>query len=263
VLPAIASRRHPVVQRFRALAARRRREDPILLDGAHLIGEALAAGLQIEIVLAARGAHGELTARAARAGAAVHEVSGDVLEAASPVRTPSGIVAIAAWRAASLDQVLELPGPVIGLVDVQDPGNLGSVIRSADALEAAGVLALGDSADPGGWKALRGAMGSTFRVRVSRATFAEAAEAARRAGRRVIATVAGAGVPLEAVDLDAPALILLGNEGTGLSRDVVAAADERLTVPMRESVNSLNVATTSALVLWEARRRLIARVERA
>ena len=196
-----------------------------------------------------------LAGRARSAGADVYDASAAVLEAASPVRTPSGIVALARWQPATLDDVLRGAGGfVIGLCDVQDPGNVGSTIRSADALGATGVLALGATAHPAGWKALRGAMGSTFRVPVAVGSVPEAVAAARDADWEVLATVAQTGQPADRVDLTRPSLLLLGSEGSGLDPDIVDRATTRITIPMRSGVNSLNVAATAALLLYEARR---------
>jgi len=256
----ITSRQHSIVQRCRRLAARRRDDPAVLLDGEHLVAEALDAGVPIEVLLT-DGRPSDIAARARAAGTAVYACSAAVLEAASPVRTASGVVAVAEWRPATPTTVfLGAPALVLGLVDVQDPGNAGSVIRSADALGATGVVALDRTADPGGWKALRGAMGSTFRLPVARGRLIEVLDEASRAGIRVAATVAGRGEPVESADLRAPLLVLLGNEGAGLTGPVIERADLRLTVPMRSGVNSLNVAVTSALILYEARRQRRARV---
>jgi TrmH family RNA methyltransferase len=261
-LSRLSSRQHPIVRAFRRLAAESRAADGVLLDGAHLIREALGARVHLRTVLVSARYLADappldrtLPAMAAASGAAVHETTQTVIEAASPVRTTSGIVAIAEWDAAPLAVTFAPPPAMtIGLVDVQDPGNVGAVVRSADALGATGVLALDRTAHPGGWKALRGSMGSTFRLPVARGGSAEAIAAARGAGLRVMAAVADRATPLTHIDFSFPTLVLLGNEGSGLDAVTAACADERLTVPMRTGVDSLNVAVTAALVLYEARR---------
>jgi TrmH family RNA methyltransferase len=261
-LSRLSSRQHPIVRAFRRLAADGHASDGVLLDGAHLIREALGARVRLRTVLVSARYRVDappldrtLPAIAAAAGAAVHEATQSVIEAASPVRTSSGIVAIAEWDAAPLVATfVPAPAMTIGLVDVQDPGNVGAVVRSADALGATGVLALDRTAHPGGWKALRGSMGSTFRLPVARSGSADAVSSARGAGLRVIATVADRGTPPADLDFSLATLVLLGNEGSGLDAATAAAADERLTVPMRPGVDSLNVAVTAALLLYEARR---------
>jgi TrmH family RNA methyltransferase len=252
--PRITSRQHPVVQRFRRLATQRRHDAGALIDGEHLVGDALDAGIPISVLLTDGGVPA-LAERARTAGATVYVGTPAVLDAASPVRTASGIVAIADWQPSGLRAAFaRAPALVIGLVDVQDPGNVGGAIRSADALGATGVAALDRAADPAGWRALRGAMGSTFHLPVARGSTAEALQEASRARIAVAATVAGDGEPVESADLRRPLLLLIGNEGAGLPADVVANADVRLTIPMRNGVNSLNAAVTAALILYEARR---------
>ena len=254
-LERVTSRQHAFVKRCRALAARRGDADgSVLLDGEHLLMEAVAAGVPIEgVITDGRGAGAVRQARGA--GAPIYDASASVLAAASPVKNPSGVVSVARWTPAPLSQVLDGRAPlVIGLVDVQDPGNLGSAIRAAAALGATGVSVLDRSADPGGWRAMRGAMGSTFRVPVAQGTSADVLADARRRGLRIAATSAGAGEPIDRADLRGPLLILLGNEGAGLPDTLAGQADLTLTVPTGRGVESLNVAVTAALVLFEARR---------
>lgn len=201
------------------------------------------------------GRHEAVAQRARQAGAAVYEATASVLEAASPVRTPSGIVAIARWSTAAPEAVFShAPALALALVEVQDPGNVGSVIRGADAFGATGVVALGGTANPAGWKALRGAMGSTFRVPVARGDVDDVVRLARARGVRVIATALGTGTPIDAIDWRAPALVLLGSEGAGVPSTLLEHADVRATIPMRPGVDSLNVAATAAIILYEARR---------
>lgn len=185
----------------------------------------------------------------------IYEGPSAVVEAASPVRSPSGVVAIAHWTPAPIGRIFDADPPfVLGLVDVQDPGNLGAAIRAADALEAGGVIAIDRSADPAGWKALRGAMGGTFRIGVARGSLAEAVAGARARGWRIAATAAGQRSTVDTVDLTGPWLVLLGNEGAGLAESARRAADVLLSIPMRTGVESLNVAVTAALIAAEARR---------
>jgi TrmH family RNA methyltransferase len=254
----ITSRQHAVVRRFRSAAAGRD-DGVVLLDGEHLLLEALDAGLAIDLVLTETPAS-PLADRAEASGADVYQCSAAVLAAASPVKTPSGLVALARWRPAATDAVLAGDRPLaIALVGVQDPGNVGAAIRAAAALGATGVAVLEDSADPGGWRALRGAMGSTFRVPVARGAAADIVSQARGRGLRVAAATARDGVPIALAGLREPVLVLFGNEGAGLPSAIEAGADLKLAVPMERGVESLNVAVTAALILFEARRQRAAR----
>ena len=261
--PRITSRQHPAVREARALAHRTRDDTGVLIDGAHVLAGAIRARVLIRTVLVstsflsrASAADAGVVPLAARAGATVFEVSDTVLDAASPVRTPSGIVAIADWTTAPLTSTFApAPAFTLGLVDVQDPGNAGAVIRSAHAFGATGVIAIGESADPAGWKAIRAAMGSTFVVPVASASLEDALAEARHHGVRVVATIAHGAMPLDEIDLRLPTLILLGREGAGLPAGVVDQADARMTVPMRDGVESLNVAVTAGIIAYEAQRR--------
>jgi TrmH family RNA methyltransferase len=252
----VSSRQNALVKRFREVA-RGGHSGLMLLDGDHLLREAIASGVEIEAAAFAADAGGvELMHDAERHGADVVSVTGQVLTAMSPVRNPSGVVAIAARPRFSLDDALgNTPALVVMLNDVQDPGNVGAVIRAAEACGATAVICSDATADPFGWKALRGAMGSTFRLPVAWKTpLGEAMKRARARGLRVYATTARDGTLLPDSDLRKPAAILFGSEGRGLPDDLVDEADARLTIPMQRPVESLNVAVAAALVVYEAAR---------
>jgi TrmH family RNA methyltransferase len=139
--------------------------------------------------------------------------------------------------------------------DVQDPGNLGAIVRVAEAGGASGVVAAGVSADPFGWKALRGSMGSALRLPiVKQSRVADAIALARDRGCRVVATAPRGGRALFDADLRGSLAVLLGAEGAGLPREVLDSADDQLTIPMNPAVESLNTAVTAALVVYEGRR---------
>ena len=253
----ISSRQNPLVARFRAAASGL--DEAILLDGVHLLDDALEAGAALEVVAVLEAADAEAAAAADRArarGMRVVSVSGAVLRAISPVRTPSGIVALAARPASSLARALAAPPQLVFLLaDIQDPGNVGAIIRAAEGCGATGVVAGPGTADPYGWKALRGSMGSALRLPLAvRQALPEATAAAQACGLRVYAAVPRGGTPLPACRLAGPAAILLGGEGAGLDADLLARADEQLTIPMRRGVESLNVATAAALIAYEAMR---------
>lgn len=260
----ISSRQNLVAKRFRQLGAGDPSGQWMLLDGEHLVTEALASGLHIDVVAftdeLVTGRLAPMADELARSGVTVVTVTDQVLAAISPVRQPSGVVAIAQRPSATLDRVFQVrPSLVLILNEVQDPGNVGAVVRAAEGCGATGIVVTTGSADPFSWKALRGGMGSTFRVPVAtKESLDSAISRARAAGLRVVATTARGGTPLPACDLRGDCAILLGGEGPGLPDGVVEAADERLTIPMRAPVESLNVAISAALVLYEAARQRLA-----
>ena len=255
----LTRRQDAIVDRFRRAARRAPAEVCVLLDGEHLVRDAVAAGIPIDVVMATCERWNDLgdllSAIEAQPNApAIYEAAPGLLEAASPVKTPTGIAALARWHPAAIEYALGGDRPlVLGAVDVQDPGNFGAIVRSADALGATGVVAAGASADPAGWKALRGAMGSAFRIPVATAPIEVTLDAAKAAGLRVYAAAMD-GEPLDRCDLTGPTLVLLGSEGLGLPPAVLGAAHDRIAIPMCPGVNSLNVAVSAALMLYEARR---------
>lgn len=253
----VTSRQHPFVQRCRALAERRD-GDAVLLDGEHLIADAITAGVPLDGLLTDGRGRG-VVARARAAGVPILDATREVLEGASPVREPSGVVAIGHWTPATPEAVLDGHARAhhflaIGLVGVQDPGNVGTAIRSADALGAGGVVIMSGSADPGGWKTLRAAMGGTFRVPIAKAASETALLAARGGGLRVVAASATAKRTIDELDFSEPTLIVLGAEGAGLPEAVMRQTDLSVRVPMRGGVDSLNVGITASIIAYEANR---------
>ena len=254
----ISSRHNPIVARYRA-AARGELSGAVLLDGAHLLAEALNARVHIREAAVTPDAAGRqdvasIVARLATMDAEVAVVAASVMDALSPVKSPTGIVALADRPEPACEQLYQASNPlVIVAVDVQDPGNLGAIVRVAEAGAAGGVVAAGVSADPFGWRALRGAMGSALRLPVmSERDAIIAVSEARRHRCRIAAAVPRDGQSIFRVDYSGPTAILIGAEGAGLPADVVAGADEHITVPMQPPVESLNAAVTAALIVYEA-----------
>jgi TrmH family RNA methyltransferase len=254
----ISSRHNEIVARFRR-AARGADPDVMLLDGEHLVADAAASRIQLRHVLvsaeaAATPAHAALVERLDGDGVDVAIVTAPVISAASPVRSPSAFVALAERPPAG--DVFRGSAPLVLIAcDVQDPGNMGAIVRVAEAAGASGVLTAGRSADPFGWKALRGSMGSALRLPLTVCPTIDAAvEAARSRGCRIVATAPRSGRSLFEADLRGSVAILIGGEGSGLPPTAIERADERVTVPMHPPVESLNAAVTAALLAYEARR---------
>ena len=253
----ISSRQNALVTRFRH-AARSGGGGEVLIEGATLLHEAADAGWRPTVVAfleeTLASPEGAELARAIAGHAELIVVSPRVMDAISPAAAPSGVVALASARVREIDDAF-LPPPAMTVVAIglQDRGNVGAVVRAAEAAGATGVVVCGQSAHPFGWKALRGAMGSAFRLPVVPATLDETLGAARGRGVRVVALALG-GAPMEQIDLTAPTALLVGSEGSGLPRALLDGADAVLTIPMREPVASLNVAVAAAVALYEGRR---------
>jgi RNA methyltransferase, TrmH family len=256
-MPSITSRRHPLVLTCRE--ARAGGDDqPLLLDGWHLLIEARDAGLTVDAVALGveppSAAAAQVVAELEAGGTQVATVSADVLQAMSPVRTSSGVVALASRPAGGLTRVFDrMPSLIVVAVDVQDPGNLGALVRAAEAAGATGVIAAGISADPLGWKALRASMGSAFRLPLARVPDIEdVLGSARLLEVGLVAFVPRGGTPLARVDLRGPVCLLLGGEGPGLAEALLEVADVKASIPMAPAVESLNVAVAGALAVYAA-----------
>jgi TrmH family RNA methyltransferase len=256
----ITSRHHPHVARYRA-AARGEVNDRLLLDGPHLVADALAAAVPLEhaaVVSTAldREEIRTLMDELEKAGVDAVVATPQVMAAMSPVRSASSIVALAHRPVPDARRLYAGTAPLVLIAsDVQDPGNLGAIVRVAEAGSATSVIAAGACADPLGWKALRGSAGSALRLPIGIVTDAASAMAeAQRRGCRAIATLPRGGRSLFEIDLRGAAAVLIGGEGPGLARALVDQADERVTIPMHSPVESLNAAVAAAIVVYEALR---------
>lgn len=258
----IDSRHNPLVTRFRALAESSYTDDRLLLDGAHLVREARASGVSLDVVavstsrLSGDTEEGRLARALASDGVDVVEASDQAFAALSPVRTPSGLAAIASRPLASAtDLCARRDALLVVAVDVQDPGNLGAVLRVSEAAGATGVLACGGSANPFSWKAVRGSMGSVLRLpTVGGLSLAETLSQLESARVRPVAAIPRGGADPDAIDWRGNVAVLLGGEGGGLPDDVVAQCVDRVSVPMAPPVESLNVAAAAAVLVYAARR---------
>jgi TrmH family RNA methyltransferase len=256
----VTSRNNALVKRFRDMAREGRIDDTVLLDGAHLLDEALRSAVTLEVAAFSDEAavrHATLVDECERSGARVVTLPASLANTISPVRKGSGVVALARITMPELETVIATHPPQLLLVldSVQDPGNVGAIIRTAEACGGSAVIAGAGTADPFGWKALRGSMGSAFRLPIAAA--ADASIVLQKIGRariRTFAMVPRGGVPPHRANLAAPSAILLGGEGAGLSRELTESVDEQLTIEMRSPVESLNVSVAAALVLYEASR---------
>ena len=259
----VTSRHNPVVRAFRALGEAPDVEGTrLLLDGVHLVRDAHHAGLAFETVaIAASRLDGpteeqRLASQLEGEGVDVVAVSDNVLRAMSPVQHPSGLVAIARRRPVRPADIIDRPDAfILALADVQDPGNLGSLLRAAEAGGVTGALVCGRSASPFSWKALRGGMGSTLRLPVAAGLAIDDAMALLGQSRvRAVAAVPRSGQDPDAVSWSGAVALLVGGEGPGLPTAVVARCDATVTVPMVPAVESLNVAVAGGILIYAARR---------
>jgi RNA methyltransferase, TrmH family len=230
-------------------------ERRFVVEGPQAVREALAEGGLLELFTTDPDA--PLAAQARAQGTPVVHVSDAVLAAMAETVTPQGLLGTAPLREAGLEAV---GGRLVALLeDVRDPGNAGTVIRTADAAGADAVVLTAGSVDPHGGKCVRATAGSLFHLPVVHGpSTAEAVAAARAAGLQVLATTGAADDDLDdlldAGVLAAPTLWLLGNEAAGLTDEALALADRRVRVPLHGRAESLNLAGAAAVCLYASAR---------
>lgn len=173
-----------------------------------------------------------------------------------PSDTPQGVAALVKLRAFSSAQLLDRSnvGPFIVAAGLQDPGNLGTILRSAEAFGAAGIFLTERTVSPYNSKVLRGSAGSIFRLPVLRIASAELIPLLRAQGIRLLATSSHQGTPLPKISWTLPLAIFIGNEGAGLSPALTSQMDETLVIPQAAQVESLNAGVAASIVLYEAAR---------
>lgn len=219
-----------------------------------MLAEALAAGVAVESVFVAPGAPGDLVSRAAEGGAVVHEVPAAVLDRVAGTVTPQGVLAVVPTLDVGLDTLRHATFVVV-CVDVRDPGNAGTILRSAEAAGAHGVVCCGGSVDVYNPKTVRASAGSLFHVPVvAGGDPVEVLERMGSWGLRRFGAVAGSGRDHTSADLTGPTALVLGNEATGLPRELDLLLDERVSIPMAGRSESLNVGMAAAVLCFEAAR---------
>lgn len=182
-------------------------------------------------------------------------VASTVLASVADTATPQGAVAVAPRAPVSVHDLVAGDGPLLVVVDLADPGNAGTAIRAAEAAGACGVVFAGTSTDPYGPKAVRAAAGSIARLPIAdEPDVAVVLDVIERSGRRTVGTVVTGGAAPESLDLAGPVAILVGSEAHGLPDAIRRRCHDLLTIPMASTVESINVAMASSVVLFEAAR---------
>jgi TrmH family RNA methyltransferase len=221
----------------------------LVVEGPHLVDEALRTGIEIgEVYLGP-------DATAPPGAGAVHRLGAAAFSRLEATRHGQGLVALVRPPRFSLDDILGRAGLVLVLCGLQDPGNVGAILRLGDAFGCAGLVALEGTAGFYNDKVVRASAGSVFRLpHVAASSFGEIQVRLRAAGIGIVGTAADAAQLVASYDWRRPTAILVGNEGAGLSADERAASDVLLRIPMPGAAESLNTAQAAAIVLYEARR---------
>ena len=245
-VPAIESASNPLI---REIARSLDEHTHLLLEGEKTILDAVAAGITLDHVLHDASVRpGRL---AALTSAHPRLVSRAVLERLADSKTPQHLLAIARRRDVPVAAILERTGPVVFVFGIQDPGNLGAIVRVAEAAGAAGVLGAPGTADFFHPRAVRASAGSVLRVPVSgRVSFEPFAADAKAAGRPICGAVSIGGEDALTSPLSDRSVLVVGTEGAGLPAGAYRFLDRKLTIPMRPPVDSLNAAVATALLLY-------------
>ncbi|HEX2742825.1 MAG TPA: RNA methyltransferase [Streptosporangiaceae bacterium] len=244
----------------------RQRERAFLAEGPQAVAEAFSSGARVSdlfVTVPARSRHSDLVTAMAGAGIGVHTVSGEVMDELAQTVTPQGLLAVCGFIDVPLTELVPKAPKVLSLVallaNVRDPGNAGTVLRTADAAGAHAVIFADASVDPYNGKCVRASAGSLFHLPVvAGARLTDAVAAMRDAGLRIVAADGRAGRSLDDPDVQArlaePTAWMFGNEAWGLPPELVALADEPIAVPIYGRAESLNLAAAAAVCLYASAR---------
>ncbi|WP_041855701.1 TrmH family RNA methyltransferase [Candidatus Korobacter versatilis] len=255
----ITSRQNNAVKELRAAFHTGRPTDDgySAVEGVHLLEEAIRSGLRFKTIFFSQAAED----RAGKLLPQIHSnvetllLPDEVFSSAVLTESPQGVAALVKLKTFKLEDLLRAENPMLlGVAGVQDPGNLGTILRSAEAFGATGVLIGDKTASPWNPKVIRGSSGSVFRLPVVKVEWPAALEQLRAKGVQILATSSHKGEPLPEVDFTGPTIVLIGGEGAGVPRDVLASVDGTLAIPHSPKVESLNAGIAASIVMYEAAR---------
>ena len=257
----LTSTRNPLVKQLRALgeSAKDRKEQGLfLVEGTHAITEAIATAYPLSIVCCTEkwiAANPDLYDQIESSTDKIEKleiVSEEVLQAIATTKNPDGAIAVALLPSREVANINTLG---LALETIQDPGNIGAIVRSAVAVGIDGMLVSSDSVDLTNPKIIRATAGQWFRCAMQTSNhLADDIRKLQSQGIKAISTIATAKKTYWDYDFRQPTLILLGNEGKGLSEELIELADEAVSIPQSDQVESLNVSICAALLLYEAKR---------
>jgi TrmH family RNA methyltransferase len=235
------------------------------IEGLRILEEAIRSGLRFSAVFFRESTQDRAQRLLPQIGAQVETLllPDELFDSLVPSESPQGMAALVRLKEFSLDDVMERAqvGPIIVSAGLQDPGNLGTILRSSEAFGSAGVVLGEGTVSPFNSKVVRASAGSVFRLPIihghgksASGKLEEATEKLRARGVRLIATSSHKGTPLDQADLKGATAIFFGNEGAGLQRDIMAKMDEVVAIPHTPQVESLNAGVAASIVLYEAAR---------
>ena len=229
------------------------------VEGLRIIEEAIRSGLRFRAVFFAESATAKAEKLLPQIGLHVETLllPDKLFAGAVPSESPQGVAALVRLKEYTLPDLLALAAtrPLLAVAGIQDPGNLGTILRSAEAFEAAGALLGEGTVSPFNSKVVRASAGSIFRVPIVRASLDGVIPQLRQLNFRLTATSSHKGTPLDQADLNPPLALIIGAEGAGVSRDLLAQMDEVLAIPHSPKVESLNAGVAASILLYEASKR--------
>lgn len=227
------------------------------VDGVKAVEEAIRSGMRISAVFVAESARERANRLLPQLGSHTEtlRLPDEVFRSAVSTESPQGIAALVRVKQYGLDDLLRVIEPLIVVAaGLQDPGNLGTVIRSAEAFGSTGLVATDGTVNPYNPKVVRGSAGSLFRLPIAKSEGLAAIAAMRERGLRILATSSHKSTPLPELDLTGPVAILFGNEGSGVPRELLKEADQIIGIPHSSKVESLNAGIAASVVLYECAR---------
>lgn len=260
----IEGRHNPLLKQLRQAFSRAQRtaDGDCAIEGLRMLEEAIRSGLRFRAVFFRESAQDRAERLLPQIGAHVETLllPDKLFDASVPSETPQGVAALVRLKEFSLDDVLEKErlqvGPIMVLAGLQDPGNLGTIIRSAEAFGSAGIILGEGTVSPLNAKAVRASAGSIFRLPVvaAAAGLEDVVTRLRSKSVRLIATSSHKGTPVDQADLTGPIAVFIGSEGSGLARGLVTQMDEVVAIPHTPQVESLNAGVAGSIILYEAAR---------
>jgi TrmH family RNA methyltransferase len=228
------------------------------IEGFRILEEAIRSGLRFRAVFFSESAVPRAEKLLSQLGAQVETLllADKLFSSAVPSDAPQGVAALARWKELSREDVLAKSpaGPILVIAGVQDPGNLGTILRSAEAFGAGGVLLGEGTVSPYNPKVVRASAGSVFRVPLARTKLSESLGRMKDHGLRLVGTASHKGTPLDQAKMAGPLAIFVGSEGSGLPRNLIKEMNDVVAIPQVPEVESLNVGVAASIVLYEVMR---------
>lgn len=262
----IEGRHNPLVKELRQAFSRAELTESgdCAVEGLRIVEEAIRSGLRFSAVFFRESVQALAERLLPQIGSQVETLllPDKLFDSLVPSESPQGVAALLRLKEFSLDDLIERLqlGPIVVLAGLQDPGNLGTILRSSEAFGSAGVILGEGTVSPFNSKVVRGSAGSVFRLPIVHGRgkdpvkLEDASRKLRAKGVRLLATASHKGTSLDQVNLKGPTAIFFGNEGSGLSRDVLSRMDEFICIPHAQQVESLNAGVAASIVLYEAAR---------